>query len=545
MAHVFRQTYTKTLPSGERVTRQTRKWYVEYLDADGIRRRVPGYTDRAATDQLGARLEREAAQVAAGLLPREALQKQHARPLGEHLAEYRRALEAKADDPRYIHEQIARVRAALVGCGFIMPADLLPDRRPAARVMGWLASLRADAAGAPELPADRDEFTPAEVARLLGLTSDGLRAAVQRHGLAATGKGKRRRLPRATVEFLLERRRRGRSVATSNHYLTALKGFSRWLSRERRLPSDPFAELAKGNADVDRRHDRRELTADELRRLLEAARSSARSFRGLTGPDRYALYVAACATGFRAAALASLTPEAFTFDGDFPTITLAARFNKSRKPKVQPLPPDAAAVLREYLRERPAGRPVWGGTWATGRRGAVMIRRDLEAVGIPYSVEGPDGPLYADFHALRHSYITALGRGGVDLRTAQELAGHSTPLLTARYSHRRLYDLAGAVEKLPDFIPAAGGPESQTAALRATGTEGRPAEKLGVRLGVNHPKPVHSPATSCKGKGIPEAGAETTQPAATAAGCRELHPFAARVDEGIRTPDTQIHSLVL
>jgi transposase-like protein len=47
-------------------------------------------------------------------------------------------------------------------------------------------------------------------------------------------------------------------------------------------------------------------------------------------------------------------------------------------------------------------------------------------------LKGADGPLHADFHALRHSYLTALGRGGVDLRTAQELAGHSTPTLTAR-----------------------------------------------------------------------------------------------------------------
>src|SRR3954464_8049079 len=82
-----------------------------------------------------------------------------------------------------------------------------------------------------------------------------------------------------------------------------------------------------------------------------------------------------------------------------------------------------------------------------------MLRADLADAGIPYVVEGPDGPLHADFHALRHSYITALGRGGVDLRTAQQLAGHSTPVLTARYSHRHLDDLAGAVEKLPDFIP--------------------------------------------------------------------------------------------
>src|SRR5207253_9634172 len=105
------------------------------------------------------------------------------------------------------------------------------------------------------------------------------------------------------------------------------------------------------------------------------------------------------------------------------------------------------------------------------KRGAEMLRGDLAAAGIPYAVEGADGPLYADFHALRHSYITALGRGGVYLRTAQELAGHSSPVLTARYSHRRLYDLAGAVEKLPRFLPT-DGDESREQRLPATGTDG-------------------------------------------------------------------------
>jgi integrase len=74
-----------------------------------------------------------------------------------------------------------------------------------------------------------------------------------------------------------------------------------------------------------------------------------------------------------------------------------------------------------------------------------MLRIDLEAAGMPYAIDGPNGPLYADFHALRHTYITALGCAGLELRTAQELAGHSSPILTARYSHHRLHDLAGAV----------------------------------------------------------------------------------------------------
>ncbi len=72
---------------------------------------------------------------------------------------------------------------------------------------------------------------------------------------------------------------------------------------------------------------------------------------------------------------------------------------------------------------------------------------------MPYVIEGPDGPLYADFHALRHTFLPLLGRNGVDLRTSQELAGHSSPLQTVRYSYRGLDDLAKAVQKLPSFLP--------------------------------------------------------------------------------------------
>jgi hypothetical protein len=103
-----------------------------------------------------------------------------------------------------------------------------------------------------------------------------------------------------------------------------------------------------------------------------------------------------------------------------------------------------------------------------------MLRLDLKAAGIPYSVEGPDGPLYADFHALRHTCLALGGRAGIDLRTLQELAGHSDPKLTARYSHRRLHDLAGAFEKLPSLLPGpAETPHHE--ALPATGTDGQGA----------------------------------------------------------------------
>jgi hypothetical protein len=114
-----------------------------------------------------------------------------------------------------------------------------------------------------------------------------------------------------------------------------------------------------------------------------------------------------------------------------------------------PLRPDVAAMLREYLASKSSDSPVWPGSWASARRGAAMLRRDLRDAGVPYIVDGPDGPAYADFHSLRHTFLTSLGKSGVELRTAQLLAGHSSPTITARYSHRSLADLADAVRKLP------------------------------------------------------------------------------------------------
>jgi len=219
---------------------------------------------------------------------------------------------------------------------------------------------------------------------------------------------------------------------------------------------------------------------DELRRLFNAASASARTYRGLSGADRYFLYLVAAGTGFRASALPNLTPA--DFDLDAATVTLAARFNKSRRLKVQPLPPDVSAALRDYLNGKPENVPIWGGTWATDCRGAEMLRFDLEAAGIAYAVEGPEGPEYADFPSLRHSFLTLGGRSGIDLRTLQELAGHSDPILTARYSHRRLHDLTGAVGKLPNLVPTTG-PEAGTIPLRMTGTDGSKPDNS-VRFGV-------------------------------------------------------------
>src|SRR5262245_30012605 len=232
------------------------------------------------------------------------------RPLAEHLADYKGALAAKGDTDQHVELTASRIQAMLDGTEAVYAADL-----DLAKVNGWLVGIRRGG-DAPTCPAGQAEFTPGEVASLLGVTTQTLREAVRRHCLAAgVGRGKARRLPRATVEALCRLAGRGVGAESVNHYVRAIRGFMRWLVfKAKRLPANPLDGLELTDADADRRHARRELAAGELSRLLAATRASGRVFRGLSGEDRFHLYAAACGTGFRAGALAGLRPEDFDLD---------------------------------------------------------------------------------------------------------------------------------------------------------------------------------------------------------------------------------------
>jgi integrase len=349
-----------------------------------------GFSDLKATEQLAIETERKVARQRLGYA--DPVEEHATRPLVDHLADYAAYLEGKGDTSAHVKLTISRIRAVLDGCGFVFPRDL-----DTSTVSAWLTTLRRD--GTPVALPDRADFTSGEVADLLGITGAALRAAVKRLNLPATGNGKARRLPRSAVETLVTEKTKGISPETVNHYVRALRGFGRWLLKSKRIGSNPLETLTLQNTAADTRRRRRELTVDELHRLLEATRTSNRTFRGLTGLDRYCLYLTAVSTGIRASALANLTPENFDLNAPSPAVTVPARFSKNRWTHTVPLPSDVAAELGPYFAQKAAGSPIWGGTWASSHRAAEMLRRDLIAADVPYVVEGPDGPEYADFHS--------------------------------------------------------------------------------------------------------------------------------------------------
>ena len=115
----------------------------------------------------------------------------------------------------------------------------------------------------------------------------------------------------AVESYLATLRDNGRSIQTSNHYLRAAKQFTRWLHRDRRTGDDPLHHLAMGNVKLDRRHDRRALTADEMQRLVNAAETGP-EVEGVAGPDRAMMYVLSAWTGFRRREISSLTLRSLT-----------------------------------------------------------------------------------------------------------------------------------------------------------------------------------------------------------------------------------------
>jgi integrase len=431
MSEVFRPSYTVTDPeTGEKRKRKSRRWWIRYYDPAGQRHKVKGYKDLKATQALATELEKRAQRLAAGLA--DPLELHAKKPLLDHLAEYVRYLGAKGDTANHVALTEMRIKSALDGCRFVRIADLQPST-----VVSFLADLR------------RPRQSP-----------DG------------------KELP-------------GKSITTANYYLTAIKGFTRWLWKDRRTTVDPLAGMSKlAHAENDVRHARRMLEPSELRELLTAARGSDKALYYLAGPDRFMIYATSIYTGFRAKELHSLNPEDFDLDGSPPTIRVQSDYSKNRKEVVQPIPRDLADALRGYLTGKPAGQPLWPGRWY--RRAAEILRHDLEAAGIPYVTEAG----FADFHSLRHDYVSMLTASGASPKVAQELARHSTVQLTlGRYAHTGLYDLAAAVNDA--FHPSARKPIS--------GERRRPA---GHRNGRGHSSPgqAGNPVKKTWPKPWPETG---------------------------------------
>ncbi|MES1248663.1 MAG: tyrosine-type recombinase/integrase, partial [Actinomycetota bacterium] len=123
-------------------------------------------------------------------------------------------------------------------------------------------------------------------------------------------------------------------------------------------------------------------------------------------------------------------------DVDFEQELVHVREGKGAKDRVVPLGEEAAYWVSLYLRD---ARPAL----AAGANDALFLSargKRLDTSTLRRLVPHP--------HKLRHAFATHLLEGGADLRTIQELLGHSSLSTTQMYSHvdakrlRKVYDSA-------------------------------------------------------------------------------------------------------
>ncbi len=428
MASLYKKQVMVTNPrTRERVKAKSKKWWGRYRDVNGRRKRVPLSVDKMAAQAMLNQIVRRVERTKAGLI--DPTDGQRKRPLVQHIAEFEKHQANRGVNPRHTKGVISRI------------AKLLNARH-------W---------------------------QLIGeITADG------------------------TLDFLGQLLRDGSSPQTYNHYLRAAKQFTRWLVREQRTSTDPLLDLAGLNVRADRRHDRRALSTEEFHRLVEAARKG-KHVEGLPGPDRAMLYILAAWTGFRKSEISSLTRQSLRLDDDPPTATIEARHSKHRRKDTLVLHTELARQLREWLAAKPCQDPLQLlfpisklVPRCPERRTHKMMERDLATARTNWLDEAETAEqrrdrvktdflcyrdhqgLFADFHSMRHLFITNLERAGISPKMAQTLARHSDIRLTLGvYTHIEIHDCTLAIQSLPAPPDGANVKVGHDHLLQATTPNGR------------------------------------------------------------------------
>lgn len=427
---LFKTTYTTG--AGQKTAR---KWYLEFRDHLGTVRRLPAFTDKRQSEDLGRQIERlimcrstnsrpdlELTKWVETMPPKlrdnlarigllDAAHVASYRGLSEHLKEYRQTLEAQGCDPKYIRQAIAQIERVNRECGFTFWGDV-----DAMKVERFLLGLREG--------------------------------------------------------------ENGIKLRTNNDYITAVKAFAAWAVQKGRISSSPLATLSR--VTVTDATERRALDVDEVRWLL-ATTETAGERHGMSGAERALCYRLAIETGLRANELRSLTRASFLLAGDTPTVTVEKGSTKNRQGALIDLSTSLAKPLADHLETKMPGAAAFN--IPDSDETASMLRDDLTGARDAWLATLPAGEqreagerssFLADvdaagrvvvFHSLRHTRGVWLAQQGASFKELQELMRLSDAQLVARYTKSFRMTGRRLVDGSPDLSPP-----SAFQQQRATGT---------------------------------------------------------------------------
>jgi integrase/recombinase XerD len=229
----------------------------------------------------------------------------------------------------------------------------------------------------------------------------------------------------------------GLSLATQRNRLTQVKGWFRWLARERWIAFNPASELDLPR--LHRRLPRAILTADEVAAVLRHT-----AVFGALGVRDRALLETFYATGIRRQELARLS----VYDVDPVNGTVMVREGKGRKDRLLPIGDRACGWIARYRDDVRPGLVV-----DPGERALFLTE-----VGRPFTPGQLSDRVKKYFiacgiakpgacHLFRHTMATQMLDNGADLRFIQAMLGHADISTTTIYTHVSLATLRAVYER--------------------------------------------------------------------------------------------------
>ncbi len=222
---------------------------------------------------------------------------------------------------------------------------------------------------------------------------------------------------------------RDNQASTMKKKVSGLRSFFKFLLKRQILSQNPASALRTPKVPKGLP---RFLTVDQAFRVMEAPPKESERKKPLRVRDR-ALLETLYGTGVRVGELASMNIG----DCDFTEASVRV-LGKGGKERIVPLGQSALHALQDYLLERrgllaKAKQGDDDALWLaqSGRR--LSVRQVQNIVRRHGTLGAGRGDLHP--HAMRHTCATHLLDAGADLRSIQELLGHSSLSTTQRYTH--------------------------------------------------------------------------------------------------------------
>ena len=376
-------------------------WYIDFQDHSNIRRTIPGFTDKAATETMLAKLDKLIARRRAGEEPDSEL-------------------------ARWLEGCSAKLLERLGEWGILSLARVAAGKALAIHVDDWTSDLKAKGTGGDR--ARDSAFRVKKTFEACNFTRwsdvDALKVEKQ--------------LANWVEQGVLAQQ-------TRNHYIQHLRQFCGWMVENGRASVSPLRMLKKKIV-TQKCKERRALTDAEFALFIEVTRNDSEVVERLDGLSRAVLYFTARRTGLRWSELRSLKRNRFDLHDAKPVVYIDAEDEKHPRGLPIPLPGEAALLLREYFAAHPAPPDAPAFPLSPRNVGAEMVRHDLARAGIPYR---DDRGLIYDFHALRGQLATDMARKGIAPQKTQKAMRHSSINLTIRhYTHLTTDDIREALDSL-------------------------------------------------------------------------------------------------